>query len=121
EALALAAALAADAPIILTTAQGKDDQPRICSDAARIAQVSVHGPAEWEAGAGWIDRMIPAQIRPLVSQLGCLGTRIAAVHTLAPGALALVARPPVDETGDPERPEPASDQGPWSSAHVFWR
>jgi hypothetical protein len=120
EAFALAAALTADAPIILTTVQGSDDRPRICADAARVARLSVHGPGEWESGTEWVTRMIPAQLQPLLGQLACLGTRLAVVHTLAPAALTLASRSLVDDGTEIERPEPASELGPWSSAHVFW-
>ena len=121
EAFALAAALTVDAPIILTTAHADREQPPlICCEAAGIANIKVHGPPEWEPDADWSDRIVPGNVRPLMSQLGHLRTRIAAVHTFAPGAVSLSPRPPADDTGDGERAEPLSERWPWSSAHIFW-
>ena len=121
EAFALAAALTVDAPIILTTAHADREQPPlICCEAAGIANIKVHGPPEWEPDADWSERIVPGNVRPLMSQLGHLRTRIAAVHTFAPGAVSLSPRPPADDTGDGERTEPLSERWPWSSAHIFW-
>ena len=55
-----------------------------------------------------------------MSQLGHLRTRIAAVHTFAPGAVSLSPRPSADESGDGERAEPNCERWPWGSAHIFW-
>jgi hypothetical protein len=55
-----------------------------------------------------------------MSQLGHLRTRIAAVHTFAPGAVSLSPQTPADDTSDSERAERFSERCPWSSAHVFW-
>ena len=64
---------------------------------------------------------MPGNVRPLdIWELGHLRTRIAAVHTFAPGAVSLSPRPPADDTGDGERAEPLSERWPWSSAHIFW-
>ena len=121
EAFALAAALTVDAPIILTAAHPDREQPPlICCEAADIASIKVHGPPEWEPAANWTERIVPGNVRPLMSQLGHLRTRIAAVHTFAPGAVSLSPRLPADETGDGERAEPLSERWPWSSAHIFW-
>jgi hypothetical protein len=121
EAFALAAALTVDAPIILTaTHADRERPPLICCEAAGIAKIKVHGPPEWEPDADWSDRIVPGNVRPLMSQLGHLRTRIAAVHTFAPGAVSLSPRPPADDTGDGERAEPLSERWPWSSAHIFW-
>ena len=121
EAFALAAALTVDAPIILTTAHADREQPPlICCEAAGIANIKVHGPPEWEPDADWSERIVPGNVRPLMSQLGHLRTRIAAVHTFAPGAVSLSPRPPADDTGDGERTEPLSERWPWSSVHIFW-
>jgi hypothetical protein len=121
EAFALAAALTVDAPIILTTAHADREQPPlICCEAAGIANIKVHGPPEWEPDADWSERIVPGNVRPLMSQLGHLRTRIAAVHTFAPCAVSLSPRPPADDTGDGERAEPLSEQWPWSSVHIFW-
>jgi hypothetical protein len=121
EAFALAAALTVDAPIILTTAHADREQPPlICCEAAGIANIKVHGPPEWEPDADWSERIVPGNVRPLMSQLGHLRTRIAAVHTFAPGAVSLSPRPPADDTGDGERAEPLSERWPWSSVHIFW-
>ena len=47
EAFALAAALTTDAPIILTASQQHGQPPLICTEAAAIAHIDVHGPTEW--------------------------------------------------------------------------
>jgi hypothetical protein len=127
EAFALAAALNADAPIILTRLHDDDRQPpSICREAAAIARLDVHGPGEWDPDPVWIKRLIPAPIRPLVDQLACLGTRIAVVHTLAPGAISLAVTlssdesAPADEPGEPDRADRNLDRRPWRNAHVFW-
>jgi hypothetical protein len=121
EAVALAAALTADAPIMLTVAPNGNDHPPItCSEAARTGQIEVHGPHDWNAGTGEADRTIPWQLAPLVSQLGHLGTRIVVVHTFVPNAIALTFRPPAEEVVDTDRAERAPDQRPWRGAHLFW-
>jgi hypothetical protein len=118
EAFALAAALTAEAPVILTVLH-KGDKPLICGEAADLAQIAIHGPVDWNPGAKWADRLVPDRISPLVRQLGHVGTRVAAVHTFAPAAVALPARPPIDEAvGD--RADPAPDRRSWSGARVFW-
>jgi hypothetical protein len=121
EAFALAAALTVDAPIILTAAHdGRGQPPPICCEAARIARIDVHGPRDWKAGPNWTDRIVPDKVRPLMSQLGQLGTRIAVIYTLAPGAVSLSPPPPVDEIADADRAERSCDRWPWSSAHIYW-
>jgi hypothetical protein len=121
EAFALAAALTVDAPIILTAAHAdRERPPLICCEAAGIANIKVHGPPEWEPAADWSERIVPGNVRPLMSQLGHLRTRIAAVHTFAPGAVSLSPQTPADDTSDSERAERLSERCPWSSAHVFW-
>ncbi len=60
EAFALAAALTVDAPIILTAAHADREQPPlICCEAAGIANITVHGPPEWEPAADWTERIVP--------------------------------------------------------------
>jgi hypothetical protein len=121
EAFALAAALTVDAPIILTAAHAdRERPPLICCEAAGIANIKVHGPPEWEPAADWSERIVPGNVRPLMSQLGHLRTRIAAVHTFAPGAVSFSPRPSADDSSDGERAEPLSERWPWSSAHIFW-
>lgn len=121
EALALAAALVMDAPVILTTAG--DDRyapPRLCSEAAEAARLEIHGPPGWSDGLRWADRIVPDDVRPLVSQLAHLGTRIAAVHALVPGALSASAPPKFDEAVDANRVGLQPDRWPWTRAHLFW-
>lgn len=121
EAFALAAALTVDAPVILTRANEDDSQPpSICLEAAETARLRIHGPAEWQPHPIWAERLIPMRIRPLIDQLECLGTRISAVHTLAPGAMSLTPASPIDEAGDQARGDRAPDRQPWGDAHVFW-
>jgi hypothetical protein len=120
EAFALAAALTAEAPIILTVLH-KGDAPRICAEAAERAQLSIHGPVEWNPGARRAERLIPDRINPLVRQLAHLGTRVAAVHTFAPAAVSLPARPPVEDPVDVERAEPGRDLRFWAGARLFWQ
>lgn len=121
EAFALAAALMAEAPIILTRSHDEDSQPPlICREAAELAQIGVHGPGEWQPDPVSLERLIAAPIRPLVAQLECLGTRIAVVHTLAPGALPLATGSPLEDSVEADRADRAVDQRPWQSAHAFW-
>jgi len=121
EALALAAALAVDAPIILTVAGSQGGQsPILCSQASEAALIHVHGPLDWSADPAWADLIMPDRTKPLVKQLERLGTRIAAVHTFAPQALLLAPCPPPEENVDPDRPERCRDRSAWKSAHVFW-
>jgi hypothetical protein len=121
EAFALAAALTVDAPIILTVVPAQRDRPpKLCSQASKAAHIDVHGPSDWSADTAWTDRIVPDRIRPLVRQLGHLGTRIAAVHTLAPQALLLPPSPPPEDVVDADRPERAPDRSAWKSAHIFW-
>jgi hypothetical protein len=115
EAFALAAALTTDAPIILTASQQHGQPPLICSEAAAIAHVKVHGPAEWIPNASWADRIVPARIKPLVDQLEYLGSSIAAVHTLAPAAMSLPPPLPDDDTRSDD-----NERSPWRNAHAFW-
>ena len=117
EAFALAAALTMDAPIILT-ASPQEQPPLICTEAAQIARIDVHGPAEWRPHSAWADRILPARIKPLVDQLDYLGTRIAAVHMLAPAAISLPPTLPADETAEADGGD--GEWSPWQSAHVFW-
>jgi hypothetical protein len=120
EAFALAAALTTDAPIILTASHQQGQPPLICTEAAAIAHIDVHGPTEWTPNASWADRIVPARIKPLVDQLEYLGTRITAVHTLAPAAMSLPSSLPGDDTGEVDRCDHNSDRWPWRSAHAFW-
>jgi hypothetical protein len=118
EAFALAAALTAEAPIILTVLH-KGDKPLICGEAAEFGQLAIHGPLDWSPGAKWADRLVPDRISPLVRQLSYVGTRVAAVHTFAPAAVALPARPPIDEAVA-DRADAALDRRSWTGARVFW-
>jgi hypothetical protein len=120
EAFALAAALTTDAPIILTASQQHGQPPLICTEAAAIAHIDVHGPTEWTPDSRWADRIVPLRIKPLVDQLEYLGTHIAAVHTLAPAAMSLPPSPPDDDTGEVDRSDGNDDRSPWPSAHAFW-
>ena len=120
EAFALAAALTTDAPIILTASQQHGQPPLICTEAAAIAHIDVHGPTEWTRDASWVDRIVPPRIKALVDQLEYLGTGIAAVHTLAPAAMSLPLSPPDDDTGEIDRSDGNDDRSPWRSAHAFW-
>jgi hypothetical protein len=119
EAFALAAALTAEAPIILTVLH-KGDEPLICGEAAELAQLSVHGPVEWNPGDNGSDRLVPERINALVRQLAHVGTRVAAVHTFAPAAVSLPALPSVDDAAEAERGEPIRDRRSWTGARVFW-
>jgi hypothetical protein len=121
EAFALAAALTVDAPIILTVVPARRDRtPILCSLASKAAHIDVHGPSDWSADTAWTDRILPDRIRPLVRQLGHLGTRIAAVHTLAPQALVLPPSPPPEDVVEADRSERVPDRSLWKSAHIFW-
>ena len=73
-----------------------------------------------DSDASWADRIVPLRIKPLVDQLEYLGTRIAAVHTLAPAAMSLPPSPPDDDTGEVDRSDGNDDRSPWRSAHAFW-
>src|SRR5262245_2861942 len=126
EAFALASGLNADAPIILPRLHDDRRQaPLICREAAAIARIDVHGPDDWDPDPVWVERLVAPPIRPLIDQLECLGTRIAVVHTLAPGAISLAVTPPVDEpgaddeAGEPDRADRGLDRRPWRNAHVF--
>jgi len=113
--------LTVDAPIILTVVPARRDRtPILCSQASKAAHIEVHGPADWSADAAWTDRIVPDRIRPLVRQLGHLGTRIAAVHTLAPQALVLPPSPPPEDVVDADRSERVPDRSAWKCAHIFW-
>ena len=65
---------------------------------------------------------IQRQIQDWVVSAGYLGTRIAAVHTLAPAAMSLPpSRPdPDDDTGDVDHSDGNDDRSPWPSTHAFW-
>jgi hypothetical protein len=119
EAFALAAALTAESPIILSVLH-KGDEPLICGEAAELARLSIHGPVDWNPGAKWVDRLVPERIRPLVGQLAHVGTRVAAIHTFAPAAVSLPARAPSDETAEAGRGETMPDRRPWLDARLFW-
>ena len=120
EAFALAAALTMDAPIILTTSHPGGQPPLICTEAAQIAHIDVHGPGDWTPDASWVDRIVPTRIKPLINQLDHLGTRITAVHTLAPAAMSLPPSFPGDEAGEADHNDDHDDRSPWQSAHAFW-
>jgi hypothetical protein len=117
EAFALAAALTAEAPIILTMLH-KGNEPLICGEAAESGQLSIYGPVDWNPGAKSADRLVPDRISLLIRQLAHVGTRVAAVHTVAPAAVSLPARALADDTVDAERP--VHDRRAWIGAHVFW-
>lgn len=119
EAFALAAALAADPPIILTVAEKRrGSRPRICREAEEVAEI--HDPPKSKKSAEWTDGILPGEIRPLMAQLRELGIRIAAVHTLAPGAVTLPPLAPTEDAIEAERPEQGGAARPWDGAHVFW-
>jgi hypothetical protein len=118
EAFALAAALAADPPIILTVAPSGRGRPLICREVENLAKV--HDPHKPRNGSPYKDRFLPGDIGPLVGQLGELGIRNAAVHTLAPGAVSLPSEVIGEDANDAERSEAPARAQPWIGAHVFW-
>jgi hypothetical protein len=122
EACALAAAMTAQPAVILTVAPPghRDWPPAVCLQAARTAQIDIHGPNDWMAGASWADKFVPDKIRPLLHQLAFLDTQIVAVHMLVPQAVTLSPCPPAEDSVDFDRAETATDRSVWCGAHAFW-
>lgn len=118
EALALAAALAASSPVILTRAAATGrGRPLLCADGAGVAVV--HDPPKERARREWTDQALPSGVKSMIGQLHEVGVGVAAVYALAPAAVCLPSNPP---SGVEEAPLAEAALAPplWSGAHIFW-
>jgi hypothetical protein len=117
EAIALAATLAADAPVILTLGSARPGQaPALCRSAARLGGIGVEGFSKTQR---MID-MMPAGIRTLLPAASLAGMRMAAVHVFAPRSLAVAATPAPEEHVESAHEDPSSEREPWAGAQLFW-
>lgn len=111
DALALAAALHNDNPVILTAA-GRSLEPGLISFAQRAGVFEIAPATRRDVD------LVPAAMRYIVAPLSTFGLSVAAVHVIAPAAAAMEPRPP---TADEWESRADVARGYWSDARLVWQ
>jgi hypothetical protein len=116
EAVALAATLAAESPIVLTLAAAVNGRPPgILKSLPPSAHIKVEAIAK---GAGF--DQLPAGIAPVVRNARIAGLKTAALHVFSPRALAVSISPISGDGAEPETGEASVRLDPWTGTRLLW-